>query len=366
MHLAVYLPLLFPLLAGPAARPLADRLEPRLATWVLTTASVVLAAGSTTVLGLLALAGLVRIPRIARLADLSPAVLGRDDPAWLPVSAPAAVLLLAVTVVASRFLVRRVRAVCAAVLESACFPGQDPLVVMEESAADAFAMPGLPGRIVVSTGMLATLDETERAILFAHERAHLRAHHYLFAAAAQLAATANPLVRPLAAQVSYTVERWADEAAAGTTGDRRRVAVTVGKAALATQRSGGQRRLPSAALGLLGRRGAGRRTDTDRTGLGKAGPVPRRWLRSCPPHRRAGSGERWSPPPTSRLPSCARSKPPRICTRCWSGPEAADGPLRGPRAPEAHCVQVDGQRLPSRLGRARESWTRAGSRRPLP
>lgn len=289
MHLAVYLPLFFPLLAGPAARPLADRLEPRLATWVLTTASVVLAAGSTTVLGLLALAGLVRIPKIARLADLSPAVLGRDDPAWLPVAVPAAVLLLAVTVVASRFLVRRVRAVCAAVLESACFPGQDPLVVMEEPVADAFAMPGLPGRIVVSTGMLATLDETERAILFAHERAHLRAHHYLFAAAAQLAATANPLVRPLAAQVSYTVERWADEAAAGTTGDRRRVAVTVGKAALATQRSGG-RRLPAAALGLLGRRSAERRTDGDRTGLDKAGPVPRRVAALLSP---APAGGKW-------------------------------------------------------------------------
>ncbi|WP_328885464.1 M56 family metallopeptidase [Streptomyces sp. NBC_00316] len=270
MHLAIYLPLLFPLLAGPAARPLADRLEPRLATWVLTTASVVLAAGSTTVLGLLALAGLVHIPRVAELADLSPAVLGRDDPAWVSVAWFAAAALLAVAVVASRFLVRRVRAVCAAVLASACFPGQDPLVVMEEPAADAFAMPGLPGRIVVSTGMLATLDDTERAILFAHERSHLRAHHYLFAAAAQLAAAANPLVRPLAAQVSYTVERWADEDAADATGDRRRVAVTVGKAALATKRSGGLRRLSSTALGILGRRGG------ERVRLDGAGPVPRR------------------------------------------------------------------------------------------
>jgi hypothetical protein len=138
--------------------------------------------------------------------------------------------------------------------------------------------------------MLATLDETERAILFAHERAHLRAHHYLFAAAAQLAATANPLVRPLATQVSYTLERWADEAAASTTGDRRRVAVTVGKAALATQRSGGQRRLPSAALGLLGRRGAERRTDGERTGLDKAGPVPRRVAALLSP---APTGGKW-------------------------------------------------------------------------
>ncbi|MET8405366.1 M56 family metallopeptidase [Streptomyces sp900116325] len=269
MHLAVYLPLVFPLLAAPAARPLADRLEPRLATWVLAAGAVVLAAGSTTVLGLLSLAGLVRIPLVAELAHLSPEVLQHDDPARTSVAVLAALLLVVVVVVGSRYLYRRVRAVCAAVLESACFPGQDPLVVMEEPAADAFAMPGLPGRIVVSTGMLATLDATEREILLAHERAHLRCHHYLFSAAAQLAATVNPLVRPLATQVFYTVERWADEAAVSANGDRRRVAVTVGKAALASKHSGGRRRLPAAALGLLGRV---RRRDR----LDAAGPVPRR------------------------------------------------------------------------------------------
>ncbi|MFI6686421.1 M56 family metallopeptidase [Streptomyces sp. NPDC050485] len=268
MHLAVYLPLLLPLFAVPAARPLADRLEPRLATWLLTVGAVVLAAGSTTVLGLLALAGLVRIPSVAELAHLSPAVLHRDDPAQTSVAVVAGLLLLVVVTVGSRFLYRRVRAVCAAVLEAACFPGQDPLVVMDEVTADAFAMPGLPGRIVVSTGMLATLDATEREILLTHERAHLRGHHYLFAAAAQLAAVANPLLRPLAAQVAYTVERWADEAAASATGDRRRVAVTVGKAALASKHSGGRRRLPATALGLLGRARHNR--------LDTAGPVPRR------------------------------------------------------------------------------------------
>ncbi|MET8750781.1 M56 family metallopeptidase [Streptomyces sp. NPDC004667] len=266
MHLAVYLPLLFPLLAAPGARWLDDRLHPRPATMLLTGGALVLAAGSTTVLGLLALAGLVRIPVVARLAELSPAVLQRDDPASVSVAVVAALLLPVVVVAGSRFVYRRVRAVCAAVLEAACFPGQDPLVVLEEPAADAFAMPGLPGRIVVSTGMLASLDAAEREVLLAHERAHLRGHHYLYTAAVQLAVTLNPLLRPLAEQVAYTLERWADEAAAEATGDRRRVAVTVGKAALAAGKSGGRRRLPAAALGLLGR---SPRPETP-------GPVPRR------------------------------------------------------------------------------------------
>lgn len=269
MRFAVYLPLLFPLLAAPVARPLADRLEPRLATWVLTAAGLTLATAGTSVLGLLAFTGLIRIPPIARLAHLSPAAFGPGDLAESALALGAGLLLVAITLAVGRFLYRRVRAVFAAVLEAACFPGDDPLVVLDEPGADAFAMPGLPGRIVVSTSMLATLDATERDILLAHERAHLRGHHYLFSLAAQLAAVANPLLRPLADQITYTVERWADEAAVAATGDRRRVAVTVGKAALASKRAGSRRQLPAAAFGLLGRV---RRRDR----LSAAGPVPRR------------------------------------------------------------------------------------------
>jgi len=46
VRLFVYLPLLVPALAALAARPLADRLEPRQATWLLTTAAVILAAAA--------------------------------------------------------------------------------------------------------------------------------------------------------------------------------------------------------------------------------------------------------------------------------------------------------------------------------
>lgn len=47
MRLLVYLPLLIPALAAVAARPLAARLEPREATWLLTAATVALAGCST-------------------------------------------------------------------------------------------------------------------------------------------------------------------------------------------------------------------------------------------------------------------------------------------------------------------------------
>src|SRR5207237_1404252 len=126
--------------------------------------------------------------------------------------------------------------------------------------------------VIVSSGMLDTLDESEHGILLAHERAHLNAHHYAFVALAQLGASVNPLLRPFATAVTYTIERWADENAATTTGDRRRVARTLGKAALATHRAPGLARAAGATLGILGMRGLRSRPGP----LAGAGPVPRR------------------------------------------------------------------------------------------
>lgn len=108
-------------------------------------------------------------------------------------------------------------------------------------AAVTYTVPGRPGRIVVSTAMLEALDEPGRRALLAHERAHVRGRHYIFAAAARLAAAANPLVRPLAGAVEYAVERWADEHAADELGDRRQVATAIATAAIATKRTGPHR-----------------------------------------------------------------------------------------------------------------------------
>jgi Zn-dependent protease with chaperone function len=266
VRIAVYLPLLLALLAAPGARFLTERCEPRLATWLLTASSLVLAAASTVSLGLLAVTGLIRFPLLAGLGHWSASAAQRHDPAELSVALVAGALLAFLALAALRMLWRRVRSLAGAAIEAACMPAPDGLVIVDDPAPEAFALPGLPGRVVVSTGMLHALDDGEHHILLAHERAHLGDHHYLFVALAQLGAAANPLLRPLASAVTYTIERWADERAATATGDRRRVARTVGKAALAAHRTPARSALPAAALGLLGRRAA----------RPAVGPVPRR------------------------------------------------------------------------------------------
>ncbi|MEU1629176.1 M56 family metallopeptidase [Streptomyces sp. NPDC020096] len=267
MHLLVYLPLVFPVLAAIAARPLADRLEPRLATWLLTASAVALAALSCAALGILAVAGVARLPVAAWLGHWSVATVRVGDPVSKAEAAIAGLLLAAAAYAALRMLWRRVRALVAAGFEAACLPGIDQLVIVEDAAPDAYALPGLPGRVVVSTGMLDALDDADREAMIAHERAHLAAHHYAFVAAAQLAAAANPLLRPVATSVAYSVERWADEHAAVVCGDRRQVARAVGKAALAARHAPAGGRLSAATLGLLGLR---------RDPVRRAGPIPRR------------------------------------------------------------------------------------------
>jgi hypothetical protein len=130
-------------------------------------------------------------------------------------------------------------------------------------------VPGWPCRIVVTAGMMRALTAGERQVLLAHERAHASWFHYLFTSAARLAAAANPLLRPVAAAVGYTVERWADEHAAAVTGNRQLTARAIAQAALATSagiRQAGPRMRPAAALGLTPRRGTRR----------GPGPVPLR------------------------------------------------------------------------------------------
>jgi hypothetical protein len=266
MHLLVYLPLLFPVPAALAARPLGERLAPWLATWLLTACALALAALSCAALGVLVAAGLVRLPLAALAGGWSLATVRVGDSVSTIEAAVAGVLLVAAALAAIRMLWRRIRALAAAALEAACLPGHGRLVVVDDTVPDAYALPGLPGRVVVSTGMLDALNDADREAMLAHEHAHLACHHYAFVAAAHLAAACNPMLRPVAAAVAYTVERWADERAAAACGDRRQVARAVGKAALATAHCP-RRGIPEAVLGLLGRR---------RSALHGAGPVPRR------------------------------------------------------------------------------------------
>lgn len=60
-----------------------------------------------------------------------------------------------------------------------------------------YALPGSPGRIMVSSAMLASLLTAEQQALLAHERAYLSCRHHRLPLAAQLAGYAHPLLRPL-------------------------------------------------------------------------------------------------------------------------------------------------------------------------
>jgi Zn-dependent protease with chaperone function len=271
MHLAVYLPLVAPLVAGGSARWLAARFDPRVATWVLTAVAVVLAAASGAALMALAATAVGQVPVVAWVGHWSVGVLRRDDPASLVLALAAGVVVSAALVAALRVLGRRVRAIIAAARTARCLPGAGQLVVLDDPNPDAYALPGWPGRIVVSTGMLDALDARERRVLLAHERAHLACGHHLFVVVAQLAAAANPLLRPVATAVGYTTERWADEHAARFVGDRRLAARTIGKAALLTPR----RHRPAIALAITG--GADRPPKREwAQDLRGVGPVPRR------------------------------------------------------------------------------------------
>lgn len=280
MGLAVYLPLALPALLAPFARPLSARLDPVHATWLLTGAAVLLAGCSTLALGLLAAAAAVRVPLVASLGHWSLSVLGPDSSPGLAEALLAGILLGVAALAVSWFAIRRYRALACAYREARCLPGRGQTVVVADEAADAYALPGWPGRIVVTAGMLSALDEPGRAALLAHEKAHLAGFHYLFTTAARLAATASPLLLPVARAVEYTVERWADERAATVVGDRRLVAHAIGRAALAAKATRPRRVVPAALGAVFSSKGV--------RAHARAGPVPRRVaaLLAPPPQRR--------------------------------------------------------------------------------
>jgi Zn-dependent protease with chaperone function len=290
MTLLFYLPLLIPALAAVAARPVAARLEPQAATWLLSAATVALAACSTAALALLAASAAARAPLLASLGHYSPHVLRSGDPVSVWAGLLAAIALTGAAVAVAAAFRRRARALAESFRQASRLPADGSVVVLPGPAIEAYALPGWPGRIVVSGRLLSALDDDGRAALLAHERAHLAARHHLFAAVAHLAVAANPLLLPLARAVDYTVERWADESAARVTGDRRLVAATIGRVALlaaanpARPQAGGRGgpSYPAVAFGMI-------RPGRGRVSVAWAGPVPRRVaaLLGPPPRARA-------------------------------------------------------------------------------
>ncbi|PRY45089.1 M56 family metallopeptidase [Umezawaea tangerina] len=258
-----------PLLVVLGAHLLADRLRPEPALRVVAWSAVVAAAASTVTLLLFAVKALVEVPAVAALGGWSAETVAADTAgvpwvswfslAWVP---PAALMA------AWRWRGRRAALREARSAVDRLEPRGDLVTVADDRVA-AFALPGLPRRIVVTTGMLSVLDERQRGALIAHERAHLHGGHHRLVWLTRLAATVQPLLWPVAHQVAYLVERVADESAAAEVGDRRHVARAIGVAALAAKADRG----PLGALMALG---------------SSPGTVPRRVSALMAPRRRLG------------------------------------------------------------------------------
>lgn len=210
---------------------LAARLSGRAATVLLTAVAWVCALAMGLVACAIGTLALAEWPPLADVWHWSPSVLAARIP--LPRQVEVACLTIAAGLIASSVAQL---ATCVRLLRpsfAACRGTHAELIVIDDGPPEAYALAGLPGRTVVSRSMLRLLSAPERSALLAHERSHVRHHHFVYLNLVQVAAAANPLLRPLVAAVKLSVERWADSDAAIDVGDRRLVATTLARASLA-------------------------------------------------------------------------------------------------------------------------------------
>lgn len=213
-----------------AIRLLADRLPPSIAAVIVAWSTVAVGAASMINLGVFALVAIAEVPAVGRTFGWSSPVVAADTAyvAWAPWLS-AALLVIGVVSVARRW--RRQRR--ALDLGQVGLPAGGPLVVLSDESPQAFAVPGHPGHVVVTTGMRRLLTDRQFDALLAHEHAHLAAGHHRLLRLAELAAATHPALWWVPRHVDYLVERAADEQAAVEVGSRRTVAHAIGVAALA-------------------------------------------------------------------------------------------------------------------------------------
>ncbi|MFI2205033.1 M48 family metalloprotease [Streptomyces sp. NPDC020192] len=235
MRFDVYGPLVLSLLPAAVGPVIARRVAPALAARVLASAAVVTALATTWSLVLLAAALLGDAPPVIREAREDGHPVMDPVPGAIGLGACLALAVVAVRVYravrAERSTRRALRRLCAGQ------PADTELIVAASEVPQAFAIPGRPGRILVTSAMLSALAPAERRVLLAHERAHLVHRHGALVTAVTLAAAANPLLGPVRTAVAFLVERWADEQAATTVGDRRVTALALARAALTAGRT---------------------------------------------------------------------------------------------------------------------------------
>ncbi len=159
MVFSVYLPLLLTAAFGVAAPVVGRRLPPTVDTWLLSGGGLLAAVGSSASLGLLAFQYVAQAPILAARGRWSDTVLHHVDPVSAPMGCAATV---AVAVLATRFVytaTHRLIAVRDAYRLAQASPNTvSELRVLETTDAQAYAVPGRPGRIVVTSGLLRRRD----------------------------------------------------------------------------------------------------------------------------------------------------------------------------------------------------------------
>jgi Zn-dependent protease with chaperone function len=223
---AVIIAIAVSLLVAATGPALGRRLPPAAATRLLVAASVLVAGCSVFVTGVMAFTWIGQLPLVAAFGGWSAATLRSADPIPTEAAAASTVLLLPA---AARWVVvvaRRCAALIAAYRSCRHLTAAGALVVVDDQRPDAFTTPQPAGRIVVTTGLLQALTGDERRVVLAHETSHLLHRHTWWLLIADLAAAANPLLRPTARAAARCVERWADEDAATAIGDRRLAVLT--------------------------------------------------------------------------------------------------------------------------------------------
>src|SRR3954462_4364198 len=231
---AMTLPLLASVLLGASAARLGRRLPPATAVRLLTAAMLVTALATGFVLTVAGMLVLAQIPLVAALGHYSARALASGLPLPIAAGGLAAGTVCGLLAAALRRAALSGRdLVLAAVACRRLRPAVDGLGVVDDDEPDAYTLPGIGGRVVVSTAMLRALPADERRVLLAHEAAHLSRRHHLWVQAAEVAAAANPLLPPAARAVRAAVERDADEVAATEVGDRTLAARALARAGLA-------------------------------------------------------------------------------------------------------------------------------------
>jgi Zn-dependent protease with chaperone function len=108
-----------------------------------------------------------------------------------------------------------------------------PLATIDTPEPFAYVMPGGSNTIVLSSGLLDRLSRSEIDVVVAHEAAHARFRHDRLLFVGYVATATLPLLYPIRRWLEFSLERVADESAVMSCGDRRLVAKTLAKVALA-------------------------------------------------------------------------------------------------------------------------------------